>query len=69
MNGWRYCWTVDIASIALKRLASMVVLVTGDSDFVPAMKFARREGLRVVLDSLGRSVRPELKLHADRVIT
>ncbi len=60
---------LDIASLALKRLASMVVLVTGDSDFVPAMKFARREGLRVVLDSLGSSVRPELKLHADRVIT
>ncbi len=59
---------LDIASLALKRLASMVVLVTGDSDFVPAMKFARREGLRVVLDSLGSSVRPELKLHADRVI-
>ena len=60
---------LDIASLALKRLAGMVVLVTGDSDFVPAMKFARREGLRVVLDSLGNSVRPELKLHADRVIT
>ena len=60
---------LDIASLALKRLANMVVLVTGDSDFVPAMKFARREGLRVALDPLGRPVRPELKLHADRVIS
>lgn len=59
---------LDIASFALKRLVSLIVLVTGDSDLVPAMKLARREGLRVVLDPLGRSVRPELKVHADRLI-
>jgi hypothetical protein len=60
---------LDIASIALKRLASTIVLVTGDSDLVPAMRFARREGLRVYLDTLGAThVRQELKAHADRVI-
>ena len=61
---------LDMASLALKRLVSTVVIVTGDSDLVPAMKFARREGLRVYLDTLGsRHIRPELKLHADRVLT
>ena len=36
---------------------------------MPAMKLARREGLRVLLDPLGSAhVRPELKIHADRVI-
>ena len=60
---------LDIASLALKRLVATIVLVTGDSDFVPAMKLARRECLRVLLDPLGQSqVRPELKVHADRVI-
>jgi uncharacterized LabA/DUF88 family protein len=60
---------LDIASLALKRLVSTVVLVTGDSDLVPAMKFARREGLRVYLDTLGsQQVRPELKIHADRIL-
>lgn len=60
---------LDIASLALKRLVSTIVLVTGDSDLVPAMKLARREGLRVLLDPLGRAqVRAELKIHADRVI-
>ena len=60
---------LDIASLALKRLVSTIVLVTGDSDFVPAMRLARREGLRVLLDPLGQSrVRPELKVHADQVI-
>lgn len=60
---------LDIASLALKRLVSTIVIVTGDSDLVPAMKLARREGLRVYLDPLGQSfVRPELKKHADRIV-
>jgi uncharacterized LabA/DUF88 family protein len=60
---------LDIASLALKRLVSAVVIVSADSDLVPAMKLARREGLRVYLDTLGVTyTRPELKIHADRVI-
>ena len=35
---------LDIASLTLKKQVEVIVLVTGDSDFVPAMKFARREG-------------------------
>jgi uncharacterized LabA/DUF88 family protein len=60
---------LDIASLALKHLVGTIVVVTGDSDLVPAMRFARREGLRVYLDTLGnQGVRPELKLHADIVL-
>ncbi len=60
---------LDIASLAIKRLVSTIVLVTGDSDLVPAMKLARREGLRVILDTVrSGQVRPELKIHADRVL-
>jgi uncharacterized LabA/DUF88 family protein len=60
---------LDIASLALKRLVSTIVIVTGDADLVPAMRLARREGLRVYLDTIGQShVRPELKKHADRVM-
>lgn len=43
---------IDIASLAYKRLVDRIVLITGDSDFVPAAKLARREGLDVVLDPL-----------------
>jgi uncharacterized LabA/DUF88 family protein len=60
---------LDIASLALKRIVSTIVVVTGDSDLVPAMKLARREGVRVYLDTLGQAhVRPELKKHADRIL-
>ena len=61
---------LDIASLALKRLVSVLVLVTGDADMVPAMKLARREGVRVFLDTVvTRSVRSELKIHADLVLS
>jgi uncharacterized LabA/DUF88 family protein len=35
---------LDIASLTLKKHADAIVLVTADSDFIPAMKFARRAG-------------------------
>ena len=60
---------LDIAALALKKLVYGIVLVSGDSDMLPAMKFARREGLRVYLHTLGyASVRRDLKAHADILI-
>lgn len=56
---------VDIASITLKRQADTIVLVAGDSDFVPASKLARREGVRVILDPLWWSVPTGLFEHID----
>ena len=49
----------------MKRHADIIVLVAGDSDFVPAMKFARREGAQLFLVTLGHAVRPEMNEHAD----
>lgn len=60
---------LDIATLALKRQVSAVVLVTGDSDLVPAMKLARREGLQVVLAHLGHSVKDTMLDHSDIVIS
>jgi uncharacterized LabA/DUF88 family protein len=56
---------IDIASLAYKRLVEKVVLITGDSDFVPAAKLARREGLDVVLDPLWNHITPSLHEHID----
>lgn len=56
---------IDIALIALKRLADRMVVITGDSDFIPAFKLARREGMIVTLDSLTNYVRESLREHAD----
>jgi hypothetical protein len=59
---------LDIAAITLKGHADVFVLVAGDSDFVPAMKFARREGAQLFLVTLGHSVRAEMLEHSDLVL-
>jgi uncharacterized LabA/DUF88 family protein len=59
---------LDIASLTLKRQANVIVLVTADSDFIPAMKFARREGAQLFLVTLGHGVREGMREHADLVI-
>ncbi len=60
---------MDIALIAMKRLADLLIIITGDADIVPALKLARREGMQVGLDPLGCPIQPELQEHADFVTT
>jgi len=56
---------LDIARLSLNDTVRSLVIVTSDTDFVPALKFARREGIKVYLDTLGKPVRPELIEHSD----
>jgi uncharacterized LabA/DUF88 family protein len=59
---------LDIASLTLKHQVGVVVLVTADSDFIPAMKFARREGAQLFLVTLGHGIKEGMREHADLVI-
>lgn len=59
---------MDIAALTLKKHAQIIVLVTGDSDFVPAMKFARREGAQLFLAPLGHRIKESMYEHSDRVL-
>ncbi len=56
---------IDIASIALKKQADTIILVAGDSDFVPAAKLARREGIDFILDPLWQRINSDLFEHID----
>lgn len=56
---------VDIAALSLKRFVDKIVLFSGDSDFVPAAKLARREGVDFVLDPMHANVEPQLFEHID----
>lgn len=56
---------VDIASLAYKRQVDQIILIAGDSDFVPAAKLARREGIDFVLDPMGSTIRDDLFEHID----
>ena len=41
------------------------MLIAGDSDFVPAAKLARREGIDFILDSMHQGIRSTLNEHID----
>lgn len=56
---------VDIATLALKNFVDTIVLFSGDSDFVPAAKLARREGIDFILDPMKANVEPQLFEHID----
>ena len=56
---------LDIASMAYKKQVDQMILIAGDSDFVPAAKLARREGIDFILDPMWADVRPSLFEHID----
>ena len=56
---------LDIASITLKKQADTIILVSGDSDFVPAAKLARREGVEFILDPMWHKISDDLFEHID----
>ena len=56
---------LDIASLAYKKKVDQIVLIAGDSDFVPAAKLARREGIDFILDPMGKQINAELFEHID----
>ncbi len=60
---------LDIASMALKRQVEQIILISGDSDFVPASKLARREGIDFILDPMWNPVKPHLFEHIDGLIS
>ena len=56
---------VDIAAMSFKKQVDQIILIAGDSDFVPAAKMARREGIDFILDPMWATVRPNLFEHID----
>ncbi len=60
---------IDIASMAYKKQVTRMILISGDSDFVPAAKLARREGIDFVLDPMGASISADLSEHIDGIRT
>ena len=58
---------LDIASMALKKQVDQIILISGDSDFVPAAKLARREGIDFILDPMWNPIKPHLFEHIDGI--
>lgn len=60
---------VDISSLAFKKQVNQIILISGDSDFVPAAKQARREGIDFILDPMRSAIKPDLFEHIDGIRT
>ena len=51
---------IDISSLAFKKQVDQIILIAGDSDFVPAAKLARREGIDFILDPMWADIKLSL---------
>lgn len=58
---------LDVAAMAFKKQVDQIVIVASDADFVPAVKLARREGIDVVLDTMGARAADDLVRHVDGI--
>jgi len=56
---------IDVATLTLKRIVDRVILISGDTDMIPAMKLARREGVQVVLVEVASPQGVSLSKHLD----
>lgn len=60
---------LDVAWLSSKRIVDKMIVVTGDTDFIPALKHARREGVNVaVVEFSSNKLSPSLKEHSDECI-
>ena len=59
---------VDISSLAFKHQVQQIIHISGDSDFVPAAKQARREGIDFILAPMGAAIKSDLYEHIDGMI-
>lgn len=56
---------LDIASLSANNYVNQIVMVSGDSDFVPAAKHARRTGIDFILDPMWARISDSLHEHID----
>lgn len=60
---------LDIASLSYKKQIDQIILIAGDSDFVPAAKLARREGIDFILDPMWATIKDSLFEHIDGLMS
>lgn len=60
---------IDIVSLSERGLVNQIILIAGDSDFVPAAKYARRAGIDFILDPMWAHISKSLNEHVDGIRT
>jgi len=60
---------LDVASLAYGRYVDQIILIAGDSDFLPAIKMARKNGLDFILDPMKQKPKHTMIEHVDVIET
>lgn len=58
---------LDVASLALGGIVDQIILIAGDSDFIPVAKDARRAGVDFIIDPMGNVIHDEFRVQVDAV--
>ena len=58
---------LDVASLAQAHLVNQIVLIAGDSDFLPVVKMARKSGIDVLLDPMKQFPKRNMQEHVDGI--
>lgn len=60
---------LDVAWLAQGRYVDQIILIAGDSDFLPAIKMARKHGLDFILDPMKQKPKHTMIEHVDAIET
>ena len=60
---------LDVASLAYGHYVDQIILIAGDSDFLPAIKMARKNGLDFILDPMKQRPKHTMVEHVDSIET
>lgn len=58
---------LDVASLAQGHFVNQIVLIAGDSDFLPVVKMARKNGIDVLLDPMKQFPKRNMQEHVDGI--
>ena len=58
---------LDVASLAQNHFVDQIVLIAGDSDFLPVVKMARKSGIDVLLDPMKQFPKRNMQEHVDGI--
>ena len=58
---------LDVASLANEKIVDQIILIAGDTDFVPVAKTARRAGVDFLIDPMGHNLPAEFIRQVDGV--
>lgn len=58
---------LDVASLANGRFVNQIILIAGDSDFLPVVKMARKNGIDILLDPMKQFPNRNMQEHVDGI--